>query len=427
MHTILSIFISLSLLSPAFLPIASQFSVLAENETPAESGNPSPDASMPDASNPDAASDASAPVALSAPSALLMEASTGTIIYEKDAHSILHPASITKIMTLILIFDALDAQKISLDDVVTVSEHAASMGGSQVFLEPGETQTVDTMIKCISVASANDACVAMAEFIAGSEDAFVAQMNERAAGLGMKDTNFVNCCGLDVDNHMTSAYDVALMSRELITKYPQIHNYSTIWMENITHVTKQGTKEFGLANTNKLLKMAADFQVTGLKTGSTSRAKYCLSATAQKDGIRLIAVIMAAPDYKARFSDARNLLSYGYARCRLYEDKEKIPLPEMKVAGGVKENVLLEAEGTFTWLSTEGEDLGKIEKKLELAEQMEAPLARGERAGMIAYYMDGEKLGELPVVTAEAVEKAGYIDQLQKLFGKWAGFRNKAA
>lgn len=240
MHTILSIFISLSLLSPAFLPMASQFSVLAENETPAESDNPSPDASMPDASNPDAASDASAPVALSAPSALLMEASTGTIIYEKDAHSILHPASITKIMTLILIFDALDTQKISLDDVVTVSEHAASMGGSQVFLEPGETQTVDTMIKCISVASANDACVAMAEFITGSEDAFVAQMNERAAGLGMKDTNFVNCCGLDVDNHMTSAYDVALMSRELITKYPQIHNYSTIWMENITHVTKKG-------------------------------------------------------------------------------------------------------------------------------------------------------------------------------------------
>ena len=196
MHTILSIFISLSLLSPAFLPMASQFSVLAENETPAESDNPSPDAapdaSMPEASNPDAAPGASAPVALSAPSALLMEASTGTIIYEKDAHSILHPASITKIMTLILIFDALDAQKISLDDVVTVSEHAASMGGSQVFLEPGETQTVDTMIKCISVASANDACVAMAELIAGSEEGFVAKMNERAKGLGMNDTTFVN-------------------------------------------------------------------------------------------------------------------------------------------------------------------------------------------------------------------------------------------
>ena len=362
-----------------------------------------------------------------APNAILMEASTGTILYEKDADKEKPPASVTKIMTLLLIFDALSKKQITLNDTVTVSEHAASMGGSQVFLEPGETQTVDTMIKCIAVSSANDACVAMAEHIYGSEDAFVAKMNARAQALGMKHTHFINCCGLDAEGHYTSARDIALMSRELIIKHPDIFHYTTIWMENITHVTKQGTKEFGLANTNKLLKMAADFQVTGLKTGSTSRAKYCLSATAQKDGIRLIAVIMAAPDYKARFSDARNLLSYGYARCRLYEDKEKMPLPEMKVAGGVKENVLLEAEGTFTWLSTEGEDLGKIEKKLELAEQMEAPLARGERAGMIAYYMDGEKLGELPVVTAEAVEKAGYIDQLQKLFGKWAGFRNKAA
>ena len=362
-----------------------------------------------------------------APNAILMEASTGTILYEKDADKEKPPASVTKIMTLLLIFDALSKKQITLNDTVTVSEHAASMGGSQVFLEPGETQTVDTMIKCIAVSSANDACVAMAEHICGSEDAFVAKMNTRAQVLGMKHTHFINCCGLDAEGHYTSARDIALMSRELIIKHPDIFHYTTIWMENITHVTKQGTKEFGLANTNKLLKMAADFQVTGLKTGSTSRAKYCLSATAQKDGIRLIAVIMAAPDYKARFSDARNLLSYGYARCRLYEDKEKMPLPEMKVAGGVKENVLLEAEGTFTWLSTEGEDLGKIEKKLELAEQMEAPLARGERAGMIAYYMDGEKLGELPVVTAEAVEKAGYIDQLQKLFGKWAGFRNKAA
>lgn len=365
---------------------------------------------------------------ISAPSAVLMEASTGQIIYEKNGEEQRSPASITKIMTLILIFDAIDSGKISLSDQVVTSAYAKSMGGSQVFLEEGEMQTVETLIKCIVIASGNDASVAMAEYIAGSEEEFVRQMNERAKGLGMNDTNFEDCCGLtDSPTHVTTAKDIAIMSRELITKYPQIHNYSTIWMENITHVTKQGTKEFGLANTNKLLKMAADFQVTGLKTGSTSRAKYCLSATAQKDGIRLIAVIMAAPDYKARFSDARNLLSYGYARCRLYEDKEKIPLPEMKVAGGVKENVLLEAEGTFTWLSTEGEDLGKIEKKLELAEQMEAPLARGERAGMIAYYMDGEKLGELPVVTAEAVEKAGYIDQLQKLFGKWAGFRNKAA
>lgn len=367
-------------------------------------------------------------VSIQAPSAVLMEASTGKLLFEKDADEKRSPASVTKVMTLLLIFDALKAGKIQMTDQVTTSAYAKSMGGSQVFLEEGEVQTVETLIKCIVIASGNDASVAMAEYISGTEEAFVEEMNKRAEGLGMTNTHFSDCCGLTEDpDHLTTARDIALMTRELINCYPEIHNYSTIWMENITHVTKQGTKEFGLANTNKLLKMAADFQVTGLKTGSTSRAKYCLSATAQKDGIRLIAVIMAAPDYKARFSDARNLLSYGYARCRLYEDKEKMPLPEMKVARGVKENVLLEAEGTFTWLSTEGEDLGKIEKKLELAEQMEAPLARGERAGMIAYYMDGEKLGELPVVTAEAVEKAGYIDQLQKLFGKWAGFRNKAA
>ena len=367
-------------------------------------------------------------VCVHAPSAILMEASTGKILFEKEADEKRSPASVTKIMTLLLIFDALKDGKIKMTDQVTTSAYAKSMGGSQVFLEEGEVQTVETLIKCIVIASGNDASVAMAEYISGTEEAFVDAMNKRAEGLGMMNTHFTDCCGLTEDpDHLTTARDIAIMSRELINCYPEIHNYSTIWMENITHVTRQGTKEFGLANTNKLLKMAVDFQVTGLKTGSTSRAKYCLSATAQKDGIRLIAVIMAAPDYKARFSDARNLLSYGYARCRLYEDKEKMPLPEMKVAGGVKENVLLEAEGTFTWLSTEGEDLGKIEKKLELAEQMEAPLARGERAGMIAYYMDGEKLGELPVVTAEAVEKAGYIDQLQKLFGKWAGFRNKAA
>ena len=365
---------------------------------------------------------------ITAPSAILMEASTGTVICEKNADEPRNPASVTKIMTLILIFDALQSGKIHLTDEVVTSAHAKSMGGSQVFLEEGEIQTVETLIKCIVIASGNDASVAMAEFVGGDEGTFVKMMNERAKGLGMEHTKFIDCCGLtNSPEHVTTARDIALMSRELITKYPQITNYTTIWMENITHVTKQGSKEFGLSNTNKLLKMSTNFEVTGLKTGSTSIAKYCLSATAKKDGVELIAAIMAAPDYKARFSDARNLLSYGYARCRLYEDKEKIPLPEMKVAGGVKENVLLEAEGTFTWLSTEGEDLGKIEKKLELAEQMEAPLARGERAGMIAYYMDGEKLGELPVVTAEAVEKAGYIDQLQKLFGKWAGFRNKAA
>ena len=201
------------------------------------------------------------------------------------------------------------------------------MGGSQVFLEEGEVQTVETLIKCIVIASGNDASVAMAEYIAGTEEAFVQQMNERAKGLGMTETHFVDCCGLTEDPaHVTTARDIAKMSRELINRYPQIHNYSTIWMENITHVTKQGTKEFGLSNTNKLLRMATSFQVTGLKTGSTSLAKYCLSATAEKDGVRLIASIMAAPDFKARFADAQTLLNYGYANCKLYEDKEGIPL-----------------------------------------------------------------------------------------------------
>ena len=190
-------------------------------------------------------------------------------------------------MTLILIFDALQSGKIQLTDEVVTSAHAKSMGGSQVFLEEGEKQTVETLIKCIVIASGNDASVAMAEYIAGSEDEFVRMMNERAAGLGMANTHFVDCCGLtESPDHYTTARDIAIMSRELINKYPQIHNYSTIWMENITHVTKQGTKEFGLSNTNKLLKMATNFTVTGLKTGSTSLAKSCLSATAEKDGVR---------------------------------------------------------------------------------------------------------------------------------------------
>lgn len=234
-----------------------------------------------------------AAVQIAAPSAILMEASTGQVIYEKDADEKRSPASVTKVMTLILIFDALQSGKIQLTDEVVTSAHAKSMGGSQVFLEEGEKQTVETLIKCIVIASGNDASVAMAEYIAGSEDEFVRMMNERAAGLGMANTHFVDCCGLtESPDHYTTARDIAIMSRELINKYPQIHNYSTIWMENITHVTKQGTKEFGLSNTNKLLKMATNFTVTGLKTGSTSIAKYCLSATAEKDGVRLIAAIM---------------------------------------------------------------------------------------------------------------------------------------
>lgn len=357
---------------------------------------------------------------IQAPSALLMEASTGQVIYEKDADVQRSPASITKIMTLILIFDALDSGKIKMTDEVVTSAHAKSMGGSQVFLEEGETQSVETMIKCIVIASGNDASVAMAEYIAGTEEEFVKMMNERAAGLGMANTHFEDCCGLtESPSHLTTARDIALMSRELINKYPQIHNYSTIWMENITHVTKQGTKEFGLSNTNKLLKMATNFTVTGLKTGSTSLAKYCLSATAEKDGVRLIAAIMAAPDFKARFGDAQTLLNYGYANCKLYEDKEMIPLPDMTVDNGVEDVVPLKYHGTFTYLSLRGEDFSAIEKKLDLAPSLPAPVEEGQAAGSLIYSLGGKKIGEVPVVTAGAVREAGFLDYFKRL---WKAF-----
>lgn len=325
-------------------------------------------------------------VEVAAPSVCLMEASTGQVIYEKNADEKRSPASITKIMSLILIFDALEQGKIKMDDLVVTSAYAKSMGGSQVFLEEGETQTVETLIKCIVVASGNDATVTMAEYIAGSEDAFVQMMNDRAKTLGMDNTHFTDCCGLTEDpSHLTTARDIAVMSRELINKYPQIHNYSTIWMENIVHVTNQGTKEFGLANTNKLLKMATNFRTTGLKTGSTSLAKYCLSATAEKDGVRLIASIMAAPDYKVRFQDAVTLLNYGYAVCRLYEDKEKLPLPEMPVKNGVEDAVPLTYDGTFSYLSINGEDFSKVEKTLILEESLTAPVEPGRKAGVLSY------------------------------------------
>ena len=256
----------------------------------------------------------------------------------------------------------------------------------------------------------------MAEYIAGTEGEFVKMMNEKAAALGMTNTNFEDCCGLtESPTHLTTARDIAIMSRELINKYPQIHNYSTIWMENITHVTKQGTKEFGLSNTNKLLKMATNFNVTGLKTGSTSIAKYCLSATAEKDGVRLIASIMAAPDYKARFGDAQTLLNYGYANCKLYEDKEMLPLPNMVVDNGVEEEVALKYGGSFSYLSLKGEDFSTIEKTLELVPSMKAPVEEDQPAGSLVYTLGGKKIGEVPVLTAGTVKQAKFFDYFKRL------------
>lgn len=236
----------------------------------------------------------------------------------------------------------------------------------------------------------------------------------------MTGTHFVDCCGLTEDpSHLTTARDIALMSRELITRYPQIHDYSTIWMDTITHVTKQGTKEFGLSNTNRLLKMPANYRVTGLKTGSTSLAKYCLSATAEKDGIRLIATVMAAPDYKARFADAQALLNYGYASCRLYEDQEMPKLPLMAVTDGIEDFVSLSYQGEFSYLSLNGEDFSQVEKKLMLPDSMDAPVEEGEKAGVLRYELKGKVLGEVEIVTEGTVKKAGYRDYLKKLRRAW--------
>lgn len=338
---------------------------------------------------------------ISAPSAILMEASTGQVIYDKAAEEQLPPASVTKVMTLLLIFDALESGKIKMEDKVSVSDYAASMGGSQVFFEPGEIQTVDTMIKCIAVASANDACVAMAEYISGSEEEFVNAMNERAKGLGMGQTTFKNCNGLDSEGHLTTAKDIALMSRALITTYPKIHEYSTIWMENITHTTKKGSTEFGLTNTNKLVRQYP--YATGLKTGSTSKAKYCVSATAKKEDMELIAVIMAAPDYKVRFEDAEKLLNYGFAKCTKYEDNNPLKLSDVPVKHGVEPSIMVEMKEKFGYVDITGADLSKVEKKVELKKDMKAPVNAGDKVGKVHYYMGDKEIGSVDILAKYGV------------------------
>lgn len=354
-----------------------------------------------------------------APHAVLMEISTGAVLFEKDAHTASAPASVTKIMTMLLIFDALEEGKIKLEDSVSVSEHAASMGGSQVFLEPNEKQTVDTMLKCIAIASANDACVAMAEYISGSEEAFVAKMNERAKGLGMENTNFVNCNGLDAEGHVASAYDIALMSRELLLKYPQVHEYCATWMDTITHTTSKGSTEFGLSNTNKLIKQYE--YCTGLKTGSTSNAGFCVSASAKKDDMELIAVVMNGETSKSRFQDAKELLNCGYANYMIYKDtgKERNSLPEMEVRNGVKTKVELAYGGDFSTLLGNGENPSEVQKTLELPEWVQAPVAQGEKIGRLVYVYGEKKLGEIAVIAKETVEAAKYIDYVKRVWLAW--------
>lgn len=349
-------------------------------------------------------------VDINTPSAILMEASTGKIIYEKNADDVRPPASVTKVMTMLLILDEVKSGSIHLEDEVVTSEYAASMGGSQVFLEPGEIQTVETLLKCIAVASGNDACVSMAEYIGGSEEEFVNRMNRRAKELGMENTKFVNCNGLDAEGHVTTARDIALMSRELITKHPQIEDYVTIWMENITHTTAKGSSEFGLSNTNKLIRHYE--YATGLKTGSTNDALFCVSATARKNQMDMIAVIMGAPDSKTRFKDAATLLNYGFAKCMKYIDEGLEKIKPIEIKNGTEKTIKIKQE-PFEYIDIEGRDLLKIEKKIKIKKKLTAPIKTGEQVGEMEYYIGEEKLGSTPIIATQTIEKMNYKTALE--------------
>ena len=352
---------------------------------------------------------------VSTPSYILMEASTGQVICEQDADTQRSPASITKIMTLLITFEHIKSGRIHLTDTVTASAHAQSMGGSQVFLEEGESQTLETMIKCIVIASGNDACVAVAEYIAGSEGDFVDLMNEKAEELGMQNTHFEDCCGLtDSDGHYSSARDVAIMSRELITKYPEVLDYSRIWMEDIEHRSRSGTSVFTLSSTNKLLKQYE--WATGLKTGFTSKAMYCLSATAERDDMEMIAVLMGAPDSQTRFQDAVTLLNYGYSVSQMYRDDNTDPLPGQKVEGGMEDVLRLAYAGPFTYLDTKGSNLSIVEKEISLPDCVQAPVAEGDAIGEAVYKIDGVRIGSVSILAAQDIDRAGYADYWKKVW-----------
>lgn len=354
---------------------------------------------------------------LASKSALLMDAATGTILYEKNSHEAMPPASVTKVMTMLLIYEAEEGGQFRWEDSVQVSEHAASMGGSQVFLEPGETQTAADMTKCIAIASANDAAVAMAEFVAGSEEAFVERMNQKAEELGMTDTHFENACGLDTDGHETSAHDIALMSRELITRFPQIRDYTTTWQDTIIHKTRKGESEFGLTNTNKLIKWYEG--ATGLKTGSTGKALYCLSGTAERDGLHLIAVVMAAPDFKVRFQETMKLLDYGFAN---YSAEKGLPagekMAEIPVTKGMADTVsgIVKEETSFLLKKDSGKDW---ETAVETLPVMDAPVKKGEKVGEVIYLINGAEVGRSELIAAEDVEKADISTMLERMLKIW--------
>ncbi|MBQ2932875.1 MAG: D-alanyl-D-alanine carboxypeptidase [Clostridia bacterium] len=348
---------------------------------------------------------------VTAPSALLMEASSGQVLYELDADKKLPIASVTKSMTMLLIMEALDSGKIKLGDMVQTSEYAASMGGSQVFLEPGEEMSVEDMLKAIAVASGNDAAVAMAEFVAGGEPAFVEMMNKRALELGCKNTHFINCNGLDeTPEHYSTARDVALISCELL-KHPKILDYTTIWMD-----TLRGG-EFGLSNTNKLIRFYKG--ANGIKTGSTSTAKYCLSASAKRDGMQLVAVVLAAPSSAERFASATKLLDYGFANYSVVNAAEKIgELDDLAVIGGKSDLVKPIADKNVNFIVKKGNQ-DKVEISCKFDEPLRAPLAKNQKIGSAVLSIDGKKVAACDILSSEEIKRMNISSMFWKMFQKW--------
>ena len=332
---------------------------------------------------------------IDAPSVLLMEKETGAVLYEQAAHDKYEPASVTKVMTMLLVMEAVDSGRISLDDMVQVSAHACSMGGSQIYLKEGERMSVHDLLKSVAVASANDAAVALAEHIAGSEDAFVALMNDRAAQLGMEDTNFLNCTGLPEAGHLTSAYDIALMSRELI-RHEGIREFTTIWMDSV----RDG--QFQLANTNKLIRFYDG--ATGLKTGFTDSALYCLSATAEREGMELIAVVLHAQTSEKRFETAKALLTFGFANYTLLDVWPNEALPPIDVSLGESPVVQPVLQGAGRIL-VDKTDLNKVTTSVELTDRVEAPVEQGQKLGAMTVYLDGVEQQVIPLVADQAVER----------------------
>lgn len=337
---------------------------------------------------------------LTSHAALLMEKSTGEILYAQNEHDALPPASVTKIMTVLLTMEAIDSGRIALDDMVTVSAYAAGMGGSQVFLAEGEQMSVDDLLKAVCVSSGNDAAVALAEHVAGVTELFVEQMNNRARELGMKDTHFVNCTGLTAEGHLTSAHDIALMSRELLLHHPEVRNYTTIWMDTL----RSGT--FGLSNTNKLIRFYEG--ATGLKTGFTQEAGYCISATAERDGMELIAVIMKGTTSDSRNADAKMLLNYGFSTYTLTDIQPEEPLPVLPVTLGAADTVTLTLPEEGRTLLLEKSRSGGLTQTVELPETVAAPVQAGQQVGTLTVQQDGAALLTVPIVAAETVEKLSW-------------------